>query len=60
MCLTWLVLVICTTIAFIRHEIFFEQDPLPSRYVFISLSCTDHEDLRLYMNALATIWDNPS
>lgn len=34
MCLTWLVLVICTSIAFMHHEIFFEQDPLPSRYVF--------------------------
>ncbi|KAF8341350.1 voltage-dependent anion channel-domain-containing protein [Cantharellus anzutake] len=31
MCLTWLVLVICTSIAFLRHEIFFEQDPLPSK-----------------------------
>jgi len=31
MCLAWLVLVICTSIAFTRHEIFFEQDPLPSK-----------------------------
>ncbi|KAF8341352.1 voltage-dependent anion channel-domain-containing protein [Cantharellus anzutake] len=31
MCLTWVVLVVCTSIAFMRHEIFFEQDPLPSK-----------------------------